>query len=70
MINPSIGIVLTRSTALVTSIAILITNQYISKLKIRYNKLLDWINVNNLLHDKTSETTMVVKKMMKKVQWK
>ena len=31
--NPSIGIVLTSSTALLTSIAILITNEYKSKLK-------------------------------------
>ena len=33
LINSSIGIVLTSSTALLTSIAILITNEYISKLK-------------------------------------
>ena len=31
LINPSIGIVLTSSTALLTSIAILITNEYNSK---------------------------------------
>ena len=42
--NPSIGIKLTSSTALLTSIAILITNEYISKLKLRYTKLRDWIN--------------------------
>ena len=39
LINPSIGIVLTSSTALLTSIAILMTNEYISKLKLRYTKL-------------------------------
>ena len=39
LINPSIGIVLTYSTALLTSLAILITNEYISKLKLRYTKL-------------------------------
>ena len=33
LINPSIGIVLTSSTALLTSFAILITNEYLSKLK-------------------------------------
>ena len=49
LINPSIGIVLTSSTALLTSIAILITNEYISKLKITYTKLRDWINVITLL---------------------
>ena len=35
LINPSIGIVLTSSTALLTSLAILIINEYISKLKLR-----------------------------------
>ena len=35
LINHSIGIVLTSSTALLTSLAILITNEYISKLKLR-----------------------------------
>ena len=34
LINPGAGIVISSSTALLTSIAILITNQYISKLKI------------------------------------
>ena len=34
LINPCIGIVLTSSSALLTSISILITNEYISKLKI------------------------------------
>ena len=35
LIDPSIGIVLTNSTALLTSLAILITNEYKSKLKLR-----------------------------------
>ena len=35
LINPSIGIVLTSSTALLTSKAISITNEYLSKLKLR-----------------------------------
>ena len=55
LVNPSIGIVLTSSTALLTSIAILITNEYISKLKVRYTKLRDWINVISLLYEKTSK---------------
>ena len=41
LINSSIGIVLTSSTALLTFLAILITNEYISKLKLRYTKLRD-----------------------------
>ena len=49
LINPGVGIVISSSTALLTSIAILITNEYVSKLKIRYAKLRDWINVITLL---------------------
>ena len=53
LINPSIGIVLTSSTALLTSLAILITNEYISKLKLRYTKLRDWINFIRILYEKS-----------------
>ena len=35
MINPGAGIIISSSTALLTSIAILITNEYISKLNLR-----------------------------------
>ena len=62
LLNPSIGIVLTSSTALLTSIAILITNEYISKLKIRYTKLRDWINGITLLYEKTLKESMIDKK--------
>ena len=41
IINPGANIIFSSSTALLTSIAILITNEYISKLKIRYTKLRD-----------------------------
>ena len=53
LINPSAGTFISSSTALITSIAILITNDYISKLKIRYTKLRGWINVITLLYEKT-----------------
>ena len=49
LINPSIGIVLTSSTALLTSLAVLITNEYVSKLKLRYTKLRGWILFNTVL---------------------
>ena len=62
LVNPSIGIVLIFSTALLTSIAILITDEYISKLKIRYTKLRDWINVITKLYEKTLKNSMVDKK--------
>ena len=66
LINPSIGIVLTSSTALLTSLAILITNEYISKLKLRYTKLRDWINFITILYEKTLSQSMVDKKIDEK----
>ena len=45
LINPVAGIIISSITALLTSIAILITNEYIPKLKIRYTELRDWNNV-------------------------
>ena len=63
LINPGAGINISSGTALLTSIAILITNDFISKLKIRYTKLRDWINVITLLYEKTLKTSMVDKKI-------
>ena len=63
LINPSIGIVLTSSTALLTSLAILITNEYIGKLKLRYTKLRDWINFITILYEKTLNQSIVDKKI-------
>ena len=66
LINPSIGIVLTSSTALLTSLAILITIEYISKLKLRYTKLRDRIIFFTILYEKTLKETMIDKKIDKK----
>ena len=66
LINPSIGIVLTSSTALLTSLAILITNEYISKLKLRYTKLRDWINFITILYERTLNQSMIDKKIDEK----
>ena len=66
LINPSIGVVLTSNSALLTSIAILITNEYISKLKMRYTKLGDCINVITLLYEKTLKQSMIDKKIDEK----
>ena len=66
LLNPSIGIVLTSSTALLNSIAIVITNEDISKLKIRYTKLRDRINVITLLYEKTLKESMIDRKINEK----
>ena len=63
LIYPSIGIVLTSSTALLTSLASLITNEYISKLKLRYTKLRDWINFITIPYEKTLNQSMIDKKV-------
>ena len=62
LINPGVGINISSSTALLTSIAILITKENISKLKIRYTKLRDWINVIKLLYEKALKISMVDKR--------
>ena len=66
LINPGAGIIISSSTALLTSIAILITNEYLSRLKIRYTKLGDWINVIVILYEKTWKDSMIDKKLIKK----
>ena len=66
IIYPSIGIVLTSSTALLTSLVILITNEYISKLKLRYTELRDWINSITILYEKTLNQSMIDKKKTKR----
>ena len=66
LINPSIGIPIASCSALLTSIAILITNEYISKLKIIYTKLRDWINVITLLYEKILKESMIDKKIDQK----
>ena len=66
LINPSVGVVLTSSTALLTSLAILFTNEYVSKLKLRYTKLRDWINFITILYEKTLNQSMIDKKIDEK----
>ena len=66
LINPSIGIVLASSCALLTSLAFLITSEYISKLKLRYTKLGDWINFITIFYEKTLNQSMVYKKIDEK----
>ena len=58
-ISPGAGTVVSSSVPLLTSIAILITNEYITKLKIRYTKLRDRLNVIILLYEKTLKQSMV-----------
>ena len=60
-VSRGIGILISSSSALITPIAILITNEYTSKLKRRYTKLGEWINVIILLYQKTLKQLMIDK---------
>ena len=62
LINPGVAIIISSSTALLTSFAKLIANEDISKFKIRHNKIRDWINVITLLYEKTLKQSTVDKK--------
>ena len=61
-----VGLVTASSISFLTSITTLITNEYFSKLKIRYTKLPDWINVITLLYEKTLKQSMIDKKIDEK----
>ena len=62
LINPGPGIIISSSAALLTSVGILITNEYIGKLKYRYTTLRDWINVITMLYEKTLKQSMIYEK--------
>ena len=64
--NPRAGVVISSSGVLLTSIAILIANEYTSELMIRYTKLRDWITIVTMLYEKTLKTSMVDKKIDQK----
>ena len=49
-----------------TIISTKITNEYFSKLKIRYIKLRDWINLTTLPYEKTLTESMIDKKIDEK----
>ena len=66
ILNPSVGIIISTCTAMLTSIAVLITNKNISKLKTRYTKFKDWINVITLLYEKTLKQSMIDKNINQK----
>ena len=63
LINPGAYNNISSSTALLTSVAKLLTNEHISKLKIRYTNVRDWVIVITLLYEKLLKTSMVVQKI-------
>ena len=50
IVNPSIGLPIVSTSALIKSVSILITNEHIWKTKTRYTYLRDYINVSSLLN--------------------
>ena len=51
----TIGVPIAGVSAFIASIATLITNEYLSKQKVRYTKLGDLINKTTLLYEKTNK---------------
>ena len=66
LVNPSIAIIIASSTAPLTSLAILIRNEFISKVKFRFYNVRDWINVISLLYEKTLKSSMIDRKVDEK----
>ena len=66
LINPGAVVFISSSTALLTSIVVLKTNEYISKFKLRYQKLRVWVNVITMFFEKTLKTSLVVEKKITK----
>ena len=66
ILSPSRGFSIVSSSALITSIAILITNDFFSKTKKRCTKLGNWINVLSLLYEKTLKQSMIEEKIDQK----
>ena len=56
-------LIISSSTVLLSNVAILITNEFISNLKIQYTKLRDWIDVITLLNEKTLKQSAIVEKI-------
>ena len=66
LVNPSIGIVSTSSTVFLTSFATLVTNEYISKMKLRYTDFRDGNNITTPIFEMTLKTFMVDNKIDEK----
>ena len=64
--NSGAGIIISSSTALLTIIAILITNEYITNLKVISTKLRKLINVITLLYENTLKQSLIDKKFNEK----
>ena len=63
LVNPGASIIISSITSLLTSIAILITNEDFSELKLLNTKLRVWIDVITLLYEKILKQARIVKKI-------
>ena len=61
-VGTAVGIPIASSTAFMVSVATLITNEYFSKMKIRYTKLKDHINMMTLRYERILSKSMIDKK--------
>ena len=61
-----VGIMCASGISYLSSISTLITNEYFSKLKIRYTKLRNCVDVITLLYEKTLKQSMIDRKIDEK----
>ena len=61
-----VGVSCAGGISFLSNISTLITNEYFSRLKIRYVKLKDWNHVITLLHEKTLKESMIDKEIDQK----
>ena len=61
-----VGLMCASCISFLSSTSTLITNEFFSKLKTRYTKILDCINVITLLYEKSLKQSMVDKKIDEK----
>ena len=65
-LGSSLGFPSAAAASYIASVAGLITNEYCSKLEMRYTKLRDWIEVTTLLYEKTLNKSLIDTKIDEK----
>ena len=65
-VGTQIGVPVAGVSSFAISVAVLFTNEYFSRLKLRYQKLRDQINMIKLLYEKTLKKSLVDKKIDEK----
>ena len=65
-VGASIGVPIAGCVSFIASVATLITNEDFSKVKLRYKKLEDWMNMVSIVYEKTLSKCKIDKKIIEK----